>query len=249
MMGMNVASVVRGGRFGLREFLRGCGRSFEAASFVESAAIPGIPDVKLNDLLGEINPAVHIDTSQHDDGSLPLEHAMALLSLVVAEQPQAVLEIGTFMGRTTKWIAWNLQNGMIHTVDLPEDFEPEAEKDIILPKDDFHLIAKRQVGREYRNDPVRSRVVQHFADTASWNFAEAAASSFFFIDGSHTYEYCRNDSEKCLALCENRPATFLWHDCDRAHPGVIRCLLEWKAQGREIVRIAGTTIAYWKKAF
>jgi hypothetical protein len=87
--------------------------------------------------------------------------------------------------------------------------------------------------------------VQHFGDTANFNFSKFGNPTFFFIDGSHTYEYCENDSEKCLALCQGK-GLFLWHDCDHSHPGVVRFISEWRAAGRNIARIEGTGLAYWK---
>jgi hypothetical protein len=80
-----------------------------------------------------------------------------------------------------------------------------------------------------------------------WDSREAGSPTFFFIDGSHTYEYCKNDSEKCFALCDGK-GVFLWHDCDEAHPGVVRFVMEWRQMGRDIRRISGTPIAYWKSA-
>ena len=93
--------------------------------------------------------------------------------------------------------------------------------------------------------PCASRIKQHFADTARWDFHEAGQPTFFFIDGTHTYEYCKNDSEKCFELCGGR-GVFLWHDCNETHPGVVRFISEWRRQGKDIKRIAGTSIAYWK---
>ena len=181
----------------------------------------------------------------YQDGMLPSEHAMALLSILAAENPAEVLEIGTFMGHTTRQMAETLPAATIHTVDLPEEFRGPDRQGRELPKDDFHLINRRSVGREFRGLPAASHIKQHFADTARWDFREAGRPTVFFIDGSHTYEYCRNDSEKCLGLCGGR-GVFLWHDCDEYHPGVVTFLAEWRRQGRDIQRIAGTSLAYWK---
>jgi hypothetical protein len=198
----------------------------------------------LYDLLGAAKPQIHITVQRYEDGMLPSEEAMALLAIVVATAPKGVLEIGTFMGHTTKLLAMNLPEAIIHSVDLPLDFTPEHDNVILKKKDDFHLIAKRQVGREYRGTPYETRIRQHFADTAVWNFKEAAGATLFFIDGSHTYDYCKGDSERCYELCRGK-GVFLWHDCDETHPGVVKTLLEWRALGRDVVRIQGTPIAYW----
>jgi hypothetical protein len=77
------------------------------------------------------------------------------------------------------------------------------------------------------------------------DFCQFGRPDFFFIDGAHTYEYCKQDSEKCYQLC-NGSGTFLWHDCNKDHPGVLRFIREWRGAGRNISLIEGTALAYWK---
>jgi hypothetical protein len=139
-------------------------------------------------------------------------------------------------------MAENLPNGVIHTLDLPQESRGE---DAGLPIDSLHLISKRQVGREFRDWEGASRIIQHFGDSATRDFRQAGNPTFFFIDGAHTYEYCRSDSEKCIELCGGK-GVFLWHDCDTTHPGVVQLQYEWHEMGREIVRIYRTSLAYWK---
>jgi hypothetical protein len=176
------------------------------------------------------------------EGSLPWEDAIALLAVLTDRAPHSVLEIGTFNGNTTRLIALNFPQATIHTVDLPEDFAAGTDTST-LPKDDFHLIAARKVGSAYRADPTITNVVQHFGNTAAWDFKQAEGATFFFIDGAHTYEYVRNDTEKALAASRGRRATLLWHDCDASHPGVTRWLGEMVARGDPVKRIRGTNLA------
>jgi hypothetical protein len=204
-----------------------------------------IPEISLGEILGGRRASIRVTVQRYEDGMLPSEQAYALLSVLVAEAPLRVLEIGTFMGHTTRQMAENLEAATIHTVDLPENFSAAVDADGVLPKDDFHLIESRVVGREFKNTPYAARIVQHFGDTAQWDFREAGRPTFFFIDGSHTYEHCRHDSEQCYTLCEGR-GVFLWHDCDVTHPGVEKFVREWRTLGRDIRRIEGTPIAYWK---
>jgi hypothetical protein len=201
---------------------------------------------KLDELLGERKCEVRLRVMKYEDGMMPFRDALGLLSLLVAENPKEVLEIGTYMGHTTRDMAENLETATIHTIDLPPDFSAVADAAGLPPKDDFHLIARRVVGREFKGRISEKRIVQHFGDTATYDFQKAGRPTFFFIDGSHTYEYCKSDSEKCLALCPSG-GVFLWHDCNETHLGVIRFVLEWRALGRDLVRIEGTDLAYWKK--
>jgi hypothetical protein len=149
------------------------------------------------------------------------------------------------MGHTARAMAENLENATIHTIDLPPDFSAKPGIGDSLPKDHFTLTAGRIVGREFKGQPCEKRILQHFGDTAVMDLARIGRPTFFFIDGTHTYKHCKTDSEKCLALCP-QGGTFLWHDCDEVHPGVVKFVSEWREQGRNIVRIEGTSLAYWK---
>ena len=135
----------------------------------------------------------------------------------------------------------NLASATIHTVDLPTSFRTVSDVSH-LSKDDFHLIKERDVGHEYKSDSSITNIVQHFGDTATWDFSEAEGASFFFIDGSHTYDYVRNDTEKALAGCHGQDTTLIWHDCDDSHPGVVRWLREMLHMGYPVKHIKGTQL-------
>ncbi len=247
LLGFNAIALVHLVRLNPKRFIAACKAAFTSSR----GAMPGvsfpIPEIGLGDILADRKPLIRLSVMRYEDGMLPSDQAMALLALLVAEAPGEVLEIGTFMGHTTRQMAENLPAATVHTVDLPEDFSAEHDPEQSIPKDDFHLIARRMVGREFKMHPCENRIKQHFADTAGWDFREAGHPTFFFIDGSHTYEYCKSDSEKCFELCKGA-GVFLWHDCDDTHPGVVRFLSEWRQLGRDIRRISGTPLAYWKSA-
>jgi len=254
LLGVNGASIIRGLRLGIPEFVNGSFASFGAAHPLQNRIknqlkqrLKSIPEITLGEILGTRKTMIKLDVQPYEDGMLPAQETMALLTILTAENPREVLEIGTFMGHTTKAMAENLPDSIIHTVDLPADFSLRQDVKEGPPKDDFHLITRRVVGREFKGQAVEQRIRQHFGDTATINFQEFGRPTFFFIDGSHTYEYCRQDSEKCFALCGGA-GTFLWHDCDAGHPGVLKFISKWRGLGRKIARIEGTAIAYWKNA-
>jgi len=245
LLGANAAALIRGLRFGSSDFYRCCQSSLAAAHPRENRSLATIPPVNLTDIIKDRDFPIRLVIGDHVDGTLPTYQAFILLSLLMVERPREVLEIGTFMGHTTRLMAENLEHSSIHTVDLPLDYSLKEAAKADVSKDDFHLISDRQVGREYRDTPFARRIIQHYADTMTWDFKGVGHPTFFFIDGSHTYEACRNDSDKCHALCGGK-GVFLWHDCDAAHPGVLRALGEWRALGRDVVRIRGTPLGYWK---
>ena len=185
---------------------------------------------------------VRLQIGKYEDGMLPVEDLVILIYLLAREQPAQVLEIGTYMGHTTRAIAENCPRTLVHTLDLPPAFDAKA--DIVkLPKDDFHLIEKREVGREFAGLPCAERIRQHFGDSATWDFYNAVGATCFFIDGAHTYEYVKNDTIKCFELC-NGLGIFLWHDVDDRHSGVVRYLSELRSSGKAIVRFANSQLAY-----
>jgi hypothetical protein len=178
-----------------------------------------IPVVHLTELLGDRKCQIKLRVMKREDGMIPYNDALALLSILLAESPNQVLKIGTYMGHTAHAMAENLENATIHTIDLPSDFSASEEVD--------------------------NRIVQHFADTAVMDFAQIGRPSFFFIDGTHAYEHCKGDSEKCLILCPHG-GTFSGMTVMSYIRRVIKFLLEWRGQGRNVVRIDGTSLAYWK---
>lgn len=242
-LGVNPAAFLHLAAGRPRRFSDACLRAFRAAREVPPRSAFAIPTIALSQVLGDRRPRVELTVIPHEDGTLPPHELLALLAILVDEQPAEVLEIGTFMGHTTAQMAGALPSAIVHTVDLPLDFQPSDRRG--LPKDDFHLVSRREVGREFKSLPIARRIQQHFADTAAWNFSEAGHPTFFFIDGSHTYEYAKHDSEACYSLCPPG-SVILWHDCDPHHPGVERLIFEWRSRGRDVRRIDGTTLAYWK---
>jgi hypothetical protein len=240
-LGVNVISLFHLLTHGPGAWISACRKGFVGAW----TCLPEIPEITLGEILGERSSQIGLQVKRHEDGRLPDDQALCVVAIAVNESPHEVLEIGTFMGHTTRLLAENLPNSIIHTLDLPESFSPENDTNGSLPKDDLHLVARRTVGREFRAQECANHIIQHYGDSANWDFAEAGKPTFFFIDGAHTYEYCKSDSEKCFALCGGK-GVFLWHDCDRLHPGVIKFVVEWRKLGRNLQRIAGTPLVYWK---
>ena len=109
----------------------------------------------------------------------------------------------------------------------------------------YQSLISDDVFLDYFCDVLEDNISDKAGYRVNIGFKKSDMSIFFFIDGSHTYEYCKNDSEKCWELCGGR-GVFLWHDCDNVHPGVIRLIAEWRHLGRDIRLVNGTALAYLK---
>lgn len=244
LLSVNLAIIIRAVRFGIRDAVAKLTTTYQIISPFDTglSILQTIRQVELSELIRDF-PTIILDSSyRYVDGALPLHEQTALLAILRDRNPSVVLEIGTFFGTTTKAMSLNLPDSIIHTVDLPLGIDYESQNDPQMPKDDLHLITNRRVGAAFESHSACRNVVQHFADTAKWDFTEAKAASFFFIDGSHTYEYVRNDTLKCLHSSLGL-STLVWHDCDHNHTGVVRWLAEMAANGFPIVRIRGTSLA------
>jgi len=244
LQGLCWSSIVHGARErSLGELENASCVGAEAIGRILSKQLRSIPVVSLDRIMGKPND-LHLRIGKYEDGMLPVEDLIILIYLLAREQPASVLEIGTYMGHTTRAIAENCTESIVHTLDLPPDFDAKRDP-VDIPKDDFHLIEKRKVGREFAGLPCSKRIRQHFGDSATWDFLNADGATFFFIDGAHTYEYIKNDTIKCFELCNER-GNFLWHDVDDRHPGVVRFLAELRHSGKDIIRFANSQLAYLK---
>jgi hypothetical protein len=252
----NIAGLIYGTRWGFRNAARklalcydlidpfGEGKEISSAETINKLSL--IPQSNIENIV-KIIPVVRIDARQtYVDGALPQKDLMGLLSLLIDWGPDVVVEIGTFNGATTAAMALNAPNAMIHTVDLPLDYQIGKETTVSIPKDDFHLILGRKVGEAYKSLSGVNNITQHLVDSAIWDFEEVKGATFFFIDGSHTYEYAKNDTEKCMAVASSN-ARFVLHDCDERHPGVVDYVFELMKKGIPVTRIKNTSIVFFDK--
>ncbi len=256
--GLNVAVLLRALRFGPRSAVRRAVRAYDVIDPLarEEGREPWDDpraDRRVWSLLASFTRIglaeaitarrfVIIDGSlTYNDGSLGIQDQVALMSLLLDRGPEVVLEIGTYNGATTRLMALNLPRAEIHTLELPPEVNSEELHQSKLPKDDFHLIAKRRVGAAFVSDPSITNITQHYGDSATWDFSPVQGFDFVFIDGSHTYEYIRSDTIRCAEAAAVR-ATFVWHDFDYCHYDVVRYLTEMAQAGLPVRHIESTNL-------
>jgi hypothetical protein len=92
---------------------------------------------------------------------------------------------------------------------------------------------------------VASKIHLLHGDSATFDFSPwHRRVDLFFIDGAHSYEYVRSDSERAFA-CVRPGGAVAWHDFGRSGVnGVGRCLRELRAKGLEILAVPGGSLAY-----
>jgi hypothetical protein len=251
LLSLNLASVIRTLTGGIEKGRQSLRDTYTAVSPFSPLTIgegmkmiKHIPEVPLP-VAPETLQAITLDMRFCDvNGSTPLRDVIAILALAKQQNPSAALEFGTYFGSTTANLALNLPNATIHTIDLPESGTEASALIEGQPIDDEHLIRGRQLGRSFRGTPLETKIVQHQGDTATYDYSVIKDPvTVFLIDGSHTYEYAHSDTMKSFALAKGE-CTFLWHDCDIFHAGVLKWLVEMIAAGLPVKRIENTALAF-----
>ena len=114
--------------------------------------------------------------------------------------------------------------------DLPRDFLTNKDSDSSLPKDDYDLIVRRVLGREFKRQPCEepdcaAAFWRHGYNRfrANWPAHLSSMAPTFM----NTARATRRNAWPSATRRE-----FPWHDCDELHPGVVKFVSEWPAQGR-----------------
>jgi predicted O-methyltransferase YrrM len=159
-------------------------------------------------------------------------------------RPQVIFEIGTLNGYTAYHFALN-SDARVYTLDLPKDNGAGVQLRTTA-MDDAHINASRSM-KEYcfTGTTVEGRVHTLFGDSATFDFSPYHAEvDLFFIDGAHSYEYVRADTENALK-CVRPGGVIAWHDYGRVGVnGVSRFLHELSARGHEIYAVPGGSVAF-----
>lgn len=185
-------------------------RELPIASIFES-----IEDVQLP--LGAIN-----DETGHAN------HAEFLYVVAVARYRGArrIFEFGTCLGRTTFHLALASPDCRVFSLDLP---------------DDRGSYAGSETGAYFRGKPEAERITLLRCDSREFDIAPYRGSmDFIWVDGDHSYEMVKNDTEKAFELLAPGGA-ILWHDFAPKKVGLVR-YFEELTQTRPLFRIKGTSV-------
>ena len=199
-----------------------------------------LPVIRPADLLPLDGPLELIEPVAAD-GNVSLLELVILARSVVLAQPACLLEIGTFDGRTTLNIAANAPEGArVLTLDLPA----ESPTDLDIAEGDRRYIDKPAPGARFKGSPHAGKIEQLLGDSAGYDFSALVGKvNWMFIDGAHSAEYVRNDSELARKLMAPGGWVF-WHDYG-VWDGVTLALneLDW---GSGLVHVEGTSLAVLK---
>jgi len=171
--------------------------------------------------------------------------ALCLLARIL--EPRRIFEIGTATGSSTLHLALNAPDATVFTLDLPPgDFARVALRTTLM--DDAHIRPSvRGHQPVFLGTEAESRIVALHGDSAAFDFSPYHGNiDLFFVDGAHSYEYVRNDTERALD-CVRPGGVIAWHDFGRAGVnGVSRYLRELAAAGRTVYAVPGGSLAFMR---
>jgi hypothetical protein len=204
--------------------------------------------IELSDIIkaNSINKII-IENWNYRQGNVSLYELYSLSSLAKHFAPKVIFEIGTFDGRTTLHFALNTGDAtQINTLDLP----PEDLHNVKLKLDsgDPQLVDKKQfrIGECFIDRAESKKITQHLSDSAAFDYSPFAGKvDFFFVDGAHSYEYIKSDTENALKTLSDK-GIILWHD----YGNVIDVVeyLNDLSKTLPICRIDQTSLAVYSKA-
>lgn len=207
----------------------------------ESVDVTILPGISLEDLAAEQNEnlTAAIWAVPQVSRSISLNEAVGLAVLAKKIKARRIFEFGTYRGVSTTQLAMNLpDDGRIFTLDLPVTnltthfaLDTAAEVAVVVDPRKGDLIP----------ESLKSKITFLAEDSAAFDPTPYHESmDLVFVDGAHTPEYIRNDSEKGWRMV--RPGGIIaWHDCRFNSPSVIKFLRQCSYQPR---RILGGALAF-----
>lgn len=215
----------------------------------------GIPERSVQDALGNGRQVTDVRLGRvHGDSWLegPGSYAADLVALCMIcrlLEPRLVFEIGTLHGYTAYHLALNTpEDALIYTLDLPKDgaLKPALPTTMV---DDAHVRAwRRTASLCFEGAECENKIRTLEGDSATFDFKPFHERvDLFFIDGAHSYEYVRSDTERAMT-CTRAGGVIAWHDFGRAGVnGVSRRLRELRREGHEPWAVPGGSLAFMVK--
>jgi hypothetical protein len=161
-----------------------------------------------------------------------------LATIAKTLEARMLFEIGTYNGLTALTLAMNLPDATVHTLDLPADAEPTLR---LGRGDRSNMIPF--VARAYEGRPEGERVIQHFCDSATFDYARFRGScELVYVDGAHSSEYVRNDTAAAFEMVSDRGA-IVWDDYWRRLPEVVAFLNS--LDRTPLFRLPGSRLVAW----
>lgn len=179
-----------------------------------------------------------------DYGEMPEQEKRMLCRMAIAQNPDVIFEIGTFLGSTTLDLALNTC-ASIYTLDLPVgSYATNMESAVSAELDVF----PENVGEKFHGTDCVRRITQLYGHSQYYDYTEYSSSvDFVFVDASHHYENVLVDSYQAFNLIRDN-GLIVWHDYADYAPDVVK-VLDIIAEHVTLYRIEGTSLVFYRHSF
>jgi hypothetical protein len=143
-------------------------------------------------------------------GNVAFAELAILAAIVKTTEPRTLFEFGTYDGNTTLQLALNTpDDGIIYTIDLPPD---NLNPKLRLDPGDRIFMGGAIPGQRFKGTAAEGKIHQVLSDSAAYNYSFLEHKvDFVFVDGAHSYEYLKNDTQHALSMLAPK-GLIVWHD-------------------------------------
>jgi predicted O-methyltransferase YrrM len=192
-----------------------------------------------------------LDYFGHIKGFLhPLEGYTLMLLAAMGQGRGEVVEIGSYLGKSTSYLALGLKagnRGIVHAVDHFQGSDEHQkgqrhEESVLVQEGTLLHEFKRNMELNELQDHVRPIVSDSLSAGRSWN----GPIRLLFIDGDHSYEATKADFE-CWERHVIPDGLIAFHDVGDSWPGVTTFFNELITEGAHFLTLAVGSIRVVKK--
>jgi predicted O-methyltransferase YrrM len=169
-----------------------------------------------------------------------------LATIAGALNPKKIFETGTFRGVGTLTMALNAPQADIYTLDLPIDYTATEVETLSKGDKEWVRLSRTSTGFAFQGHPAAVRIHQLRANSLTFTpRPELTNIDLCFIDGGHSYECIKADTETALKVL-SPTGVIVWDDYTWFIDGVSQYLTELR-KTLPLHRIAGSQLVIYRR--
>jgi predicted O-methyltransferase YrrM len=232
-----------------RPFAVSLGRTVRQYAFDARDTLPQIEHAGLAAFLGCDHPT-EIVLPPIDTVSLSglgfVQPYTLLATIASALRPQKIFEIGTFRGVATLTFALNAPEAEIYTLDLDEESAASSLATLSKGDKEWVRLSRTSTGFAFRDHTAAARIHQLRGNSLTFQPPPYLANTdLCFIDGGHSYECVKADTETALKILAPN-GVILWDDYSWFVEGVSQYLTELR-KTLPLHRITGSQYVIYRR--
>jgi hypothetical protein len=225
------------------------GRDTRQHAFDARDTLPVIEHAALAAFLGCYDPREiilpPIDTISLSGLGFVAPYAL-LATIVSALQPKKIFETGTFRGVAALTMALNAPDADIYTLDLPEVVTPDELETLTKGDKEWVRLSRTSTGFAFVGHPAAARIHQLRGNSLTFDPpASLANTGLCFIDGGHSYDCIKADTETALKILSPN-GVIVWDDYTWFIDGVSEYLTELR-ETLPLHRVGGSQLVLYRR--